>query len=46
MLPDGEIPKGGWGAYGVRRLSAAEKERRRRKEKLAKKQRQRGRKKR
>lgn len=44
MPPDEQ--RGSYGGYGVRRLSPAEKERRRKKEKIAKKQRQKGRKKR
>ncbi|MBM4397000.1 MAG: signal recognition particle protein [Deltaproteobacteria bacterium] len=45
LLPSDDGPGGAWG-YGVRRLSAAEKDRRRRREKLARKQRKKMRKKR
>ena len=46
LMPDQEGPAGGWGpGYGVPRLSVAEKDRRRKKEKAARKQRQKGRKK-
>ncbi len=46
LMPGQEGPSGGWGpGYGVPRLSQAEKDRRRKKEKAARKQRQKGRKK-